>query len=57
MKVVKICNMCRKTAIQIKNDDGKTVSTNEIYIDQWGCERNFCKDCMNKKGNRQTWKY
>lgn len=57
MKVVKVCNMCRKTAIQIKNDDGKTVSTNEIYIDQWGCERNFCKDCMNKKGNRQTWKY
>ena len=56
MEIVKICNLCKKTAIQIRNDDGKIENTSNIFIDQWGYERNFCKDCMKKKGNKQTWK-
>lgn len=56
MEIVKVCNLCRKTAIQIRNDDGKIENTSNIFIDRWGYERNFCKDCMKKKGNKQTWK-
>lgn len=51
------CGMCKKTVIKKRNAEGKLVNTDAIFIDKWGFERNFCKDCMNKKGENQKWKY
>lgn len=51
------CGMCHKTVIRERDENGKLVNTDEIFIDHWGYDRNFCKDCMKKKGNRQRWKY
>ena len=56
MKIIKRCGICNKTAIQIRNDAGKVENTSDIYIDKWGYTRNFCKECMKKKGNKQSWK-
>jgi fatty acid-binding protein DegV len=53
----RVCGMCHKTVIQIKDANGKIQSTTDIYVDNWGYERNFCKECMRKKGNNQRWKF
>lgn len=45
MRVLKRCLKCDKPIIII-NDNGNTERTNDIYIDKWGYERYYCKDCM-----------
>ena len=49
------CNTCGKIiAITYRIDkedyfEYKTENTSDRFIDKWGNERNFCKDCMNRK--------
>jgi len=46
------CNTCGKIiAITYRIDkedcfEYKTENTSDRFIDKWGNERNFCKDCM-----------
>lgn len=32
----RVCGMCRKTVIQIRDVNGKIQNTADIYIDAWG---------------------
>lgn len=57
MQPFKRCGMCHKTVIQVKDNEGKVQNTEDIFIDKWGGERYFCKECMKRKGNRQMWKF
>lgn len=52
-----VCGMCKKVVIREQDDNGKWTNTRDIFVDKWGNDRNFCKECLNRKGNNQRWKY